>query len=151
MEVPHWDIQGGATKLRKVPVERMEPKGSLKAELKPLRGILFSDVLCLPAWGSRPAAHRDSPSSHAFVVEECLFSQLELPASKRCCVLQADSGDAGWESCCSVVVGVKLDGCHLILCSTKNSSLPGTSFIVNSSFENIVVTIYKSRVLRPPF
>lgn len=75
-------------------------------------------------------------------------SQLELSVEmdsfqRRFSMLQAGSGDAGWESCSSIVVGVKLDGCHLALQRANNASLPRTSFIVSSSFENIVVAIYK--------
>jgi len=37
----------------------------------------------------------------------------------------------------------KIDGCYLALQIASNASLPGTSFIVNSSLENIVVAIYE--------
>lgn len=37
----------------------------------------------------------------------------------------------------------KLDGCYLAMQIANNVSSPSTSFIVNSSLENIVVAIYK--------
>lgn len=60
------------------------------------------------------------------------------------------SGNAGWESCPSLdrewgggYAAAKFDGCYLALQTANNASLPGTSFIVNSSLENIVLAIYK--------